>query len=148
MDKTILKKAGFWVKLAGWVNALLALPFALPFTYRHYTKVWIRLNELLGLGGSQWTIPEDAVGIMFMVLAGLGLHLVGITLLYASGNVKERIGVALLNGIVRVVFVFTGLYVLLKWNGPGIMYFFILIDVLLGPVLIVQALRVMKVNRD
>lgn len=135
-NKTQIEKAKFWVSLAGWVNAVLALPFGLPFINNIYTQGWIKLNDFLGGGGTEWSYPDDAAGMMFMVLAGLGLHLVGITLIYASRNLSVRMGVALLNGIVRVVFVFVGLYILIKWNGPRIMYFFVLIDVILGPVLI------------
>lgn len=83
-SKKELLVAKRWVMIAGFVNAIIALPFGLPFTYKWYTSGWIKLNSLLGLGGSEWIIPKDASGVIFMVLGGLGLHLVGITLIWNS----------------------------------------------------------------
>lgn len=131
-----------WVLIAGFVNAIIALPFSLPFTYKWYTNGWAKLNSLLG--GSEWIIPKDPSGIIFMVLAGLGLHLVGITLIYASRNLQERIGVPLLNGIIRIIFVFIASYHLVSLNGPYLMFAFIGIDIILGPVLVYYSIKVMK----
>jgi hypothetical protein len=58
----------------------------------------------LALGGQHIKSPDDGAHALLINTAGLALVLVGLMLIYAAGNLKERMGIPVLNGIVRLVF--------------------------------------------
>ena len=103
---SILQK---WVFGAGIFNLIAASPLATPFSYSSYLTLLGSLNKSLGLQGQALTPTTDSFGILAINTAGLALALVGLLLIYAATNLKERVGIPLMNAIARLIF--TGLVV-------------------------------------
>ncbi len=98
-----------WVLGAGVFNLVAASPLIMPFSYRGYLALLDSLNRLSGLHGQALTPPTGTFGMLAVNTAGLALALVGLMLIYASANLKERVGIPLMNAVARLIF--TGLVV-------------------------------------
>jgi membrane-bound ClpP family serine protease len=123
-----------WVVGAGLFNIIAAFPLAMPFTVDSFYSFWNYLNHLLNLGGQDMVLPTDGNTLLWVNTCGLALFLVGCMLLYASGDLENRVGVPLLNGIVRVVFSILVVYYVIVADISRIIMVIAIIDVIIGAV--------------
>lgn len=97
--------------LAGGVYSIAAgLPLAIPGMDVHYYRSMNKLNDLLGLGGNPVTMPTNALHRLFMSASGLMLCSMGGMLLYASGDLRGRGGIAFVNVLTRIASIALFLY--------------------------------------
>lgn len=127
MDK--LKK---WTLGAGIFNVIAAFPLSMPFLYRQYYALFNSINSMFGLGGREVFPPAEGENMLFINTAGLALVLVGMLLIYASNNIRYRIGIPFLNAIVRMVFSFLLLYYIFTENILRILMVIGVIDIVIA----------------
>jgi uncharacterized membrane protein len=120
-----------WIISAGVFNMVAAFPLSMPFLYKPYYSMFNYLNSALNLGGKELIAPVEGVNMLFVNTSGLALFLVGMVLIYASKNVKERIEIPLLNAVVRFVFAFVLFYYVFVENIAGILIVIAVIDLII-----------------
>lgn len=104
MENAKMSSLRKWVLGAGIFNTVAAFPLAMPFLYKHYYVLFDGLNRALRLGGKELAPPIEGANMLFINTAGLALCLVGLMLIYASMNLKDRIGIPFLNAVARLIF--------------------------------------------
>lgn len=131
-----IKNFKTWVVGAGLFNIIAAFPLAMPFTLKFFYSFWNRLNHLLGLGGQDLVVPENGNNLLWINTCGLALFLVGLLLLYASKDLKNRMGIPLLNGIIRIAFSFLVMYYVIVADISRIILVIAVIDLIIAVVFI------------
>ncbi|PCH66673.1 MAG: hypothetical protein COC06_12375 [Bacteroidales bacterium] len=121
-----------WVLGAGVFNVIVAFPLAIPFTANYFYTFWNFLNHLFNLGGQDLVLPKDGNNLLWINTCGLALFLVGLMLLYASRDLKNRMGIPLLNGIIRVVFSIFVVYYVVVADISRIILIIAIIDVIIA----------------
>jgi len=130
-----------WIIGAGIFNIVAALPLSLPFTVKSYYSMFNSINSKLNLGGKSMMLPEEGVNLLWVNTCGLALLLVGMMLIYASGNINERVGIPLLNSIVRIIFVFLLSYYVVTENIAKILISVAIIDAVISIVFLYYIYR-------
>lgn len=121
-----------WVIGAGMFNIIVAFPLAVPVLCERYYALFNALNASLGLGGRALVPPVEGANKLFVNTAGLALALIGILLIYAAGNLRERMGIPFFNAILRLMFPFLLLYYVLAENIARILIVFGIIDIVIA----------------
>ncbi len=134
MEVTSMKSFQKWVFGAGVFNVVAAFPLAMPFLYRSYYALFNNLNHKMGLGGMDLELPVAGVNMLFINTAGLALALVGLMLIYASANLKTRVGIPFLNAIIRLIFSGLLIYYIIAENISRILVPLAVIDVVIAGV--------------
>ncbi len=123
-----------WVVGAGLFNIIAAAPLSMPFTVEYFNLFWNSLNHLLGLGGQDLALSVNSNNLLWINTCGLALLLVGFMLLYAAKDLKNRMGVPLLNGGVRVVFSILVSYYVVVADISRVIVLIAIVDVIIGGV--------------
>lgn len=94
------------LKFSGIFNIAGAFMFIIPHAYEAYLSFFNHLNNLVGLGGKNISIPTDIFHTLFINTAGIDLVLIGSIILLVSRNPLDKINrsIILANGIGRTVF--------------------------------------------
>jgi hypothetical protein len=121
-----------WVFGAGAFKVVIGLPVALPFLYEQCYRLFDTLNSALGLGGAPLVPPAEPANLFLVHIAGMEVFLVGIILLYASRNIKERTAIPLSNAVVHGLFVFLVLYYVMARGVARILLSFAAVDAVLS----------------
>lgn len=93
-----------WAFGAGMFNVIVAFPLSMPFLCEKYLAVFNSLNQALGLSGRELRPPAEGANLLLINTAGLALCLAGMTLIYASFDIKNRMILPFLNALVRTIF--------------------------------------------
>jgi hypothetical protein len=135
-----------WVFGAGLFKVIIGFPVALPFLYEQYYKLFDALNSALGLGGAPLVPPAEPANLFLIHIAGMEVCLVGIILLYASRNLRDRMAIPLSNALVHGLFVFLVLYYVMARGVARILLSFAVVDAVLSIVFLyyIFALRERK----
>ena len=128
-----------WVVAAGVFNLASSAPLALPLLYRQQYHLLNRVNDALGLGGRELAAPAEGVNMLFVNTAGLILCSVGVMLLYAARNLRERYGIALANAVTRVLWALLVIFYVLTEDLARVMLSFAATDLLFAAALIYHA---------
>tara|TARA_R110000787_G_scaffold42377_44_gene104359 strand:- start:1819 stop:2280 length:462 start_codon:yes stop_codon:yes gene_type:complete len=131
MDRTY-SAAGRWAFGGGLFNCIAALLLGLPFTDNLMFEIVNDLNAGLGLSGEEWTLAPNPANQLFVNTAGLALFLVGMTLIYASRDIANRIAIPLLNGCVRFVWAVVATYYVVAHGLQQVFVALIAIDLILA----------------
>lgn len=129
-NENTINKARRWTIAGAIFNCILAFPLSFPFTHEWYIGLLNDLNAMLNLYGKEWIAPIDGANMLFLNTSGIALLLVGMSLLYASGDIKDRIAIPLLNGIVRFVWAIIATYYIISYELLEILYFVVLSDLM------------------
>lgn len=121
-----------WVVGAGVFNVTAAFNLAMPFTANSFYSFLNFVNHMFHLGGQDLVLPKDGNNLLWINTCGLALFLVGLMLLYASKDLKNRMGIPLLNGIIRVVFSIFVVYYIVVADISRIILIIAIIDVIIG----------------
>jgi len=132
MSEKRINSLGTWAFGAGIFNIVVAFPLAVPFLDKKFYALLNLLNHILGLRGRDVLPPADGANMLFVNTAGLALCLVGMMLIYASFDIKNRIMIPFLNALVRIVFPFLVIYYVLSENIARIALAFAAIDVIIA----------------
>jgi hypothetical protein len=132
-----------WVIGAGIFNIAVAFPLANPFTSRYFYSCLNGLNRSLKLGGEQMRIPNGNEALMSNTV-GLALTLVGSLLLYAAADLPARIGIPLLNGLIRVAFALEVAYYVTYSNVAHVFIGIAVIDVIIAAAFFYLSWRIMQ----
>ncbi len=143
MNGALVRALRGWVVGAGIFNIAVAFPLANPFTSRYFYSCLNGLNRSLQLGGEQMRIPNGSEALMGNTV-GLALTLVGLLLLYAAADLPARIGIPLLNGLIRVAFALEVAYYVTYSNVAHIFIGIAVIDVILAAALFYLSWRIMQ----
>ncbi|MEJ2612956.1 MAG: hypothetical protein P8179_23580 [Candidatus Thiodiazotropha sp.] len=130
--RRLLNNAKKWVIGGGLFNCFAAFPFAMPFLSDAYINLFNKINIFLGLGGVSWEAPSAGANMLFLNTAGLALFLVGITLIYASREIAERIEIPFLNGVIRFFWSIIATYYIVMYEVIHIMFIIVVIDLILA----------------
>lgn len=121
-----------WVLVGGLFNCIVAFPFAIPFLSSTYINLFNKVNNFLGLAGVRWVPPSEGANMLFLNTAGLALFLVGMTLIYASREIIERVEIPFLNGIVRFCWSVIATYYIVSYEIINVMFIIVVIDLVLA----------------
>ena len=133
-NEYMYRKARGWTVAGGLFNCVLAFPLSLPFLHEWYIGLLNRVNSFFNLCGKDWIAPVDGASMLFLNTSGLALTLVGMSLMYASRDIRNRIGIPLLNGGVRFIWAMIAVYYIVVYDLLGFLYFIVLADVLFAAV--------------
>ena len=125
----------FWVLAAGVFNLISSSGLAFPVLYRFQYHLLGAINERLGLGGDALVAPREGVNMLFVNTAGLILCSVGLMLIYAAQDLKNRSGIPCLNALTRVVWAALIFYYVLAENLAHILITFAVTDLIFAVVL-------------
>lgn len=128
MKKSTLRAYRRWVLAAGVYNILFGLPLAIPALYKKYYRSSNKTNDLLRLGGEPSVPPREGVNEFFVNLLGVVLCILGLNLIYASRDLKNRTGIPVFNILGRVLTVALIWYYTAKSNITRIMAVFSVLD--------------------
>ncbi|MDP9353616.1 MAG: hypothetical protein M3P51_19010 [Chloroflexota bacterium] len=88
---------------AGIENLAIFAPVALPGIYQRYYAMNNRLNRALRLGGDDGRPPEEGINKLFVNLTGILGSAMGLALLYAARDIRNRSGVPVVSAVARLV---------------------------------------------
>lgn len=97
MKDSTLRSYRRWVLAAGVYNILFGLPLAIPALYKKNYQSSNKTNNLLHLGGESSTPPREGINKLFVNLFGMVLCIVGLNLIYASRDLRNRTGIPVIN---------------------------------------------------
>jgi membrane-bound ClpP family serine protease len=101
----------------------------------------------LTLGGQHVKSPVDGVHALLINTAGLALVLVGLMLIYAAGNLKERMGIPVLNGIARLIFSVLLVYYLIAEDIARILLLLALIGIVIAGAFFYHVYRIKMIEK-
>lgn len=130
MEVTSMKSFQKWVFGAGNFNVAAAFPLATPFLDRPYYALFNNLKHEMGLGGPDLEPPVEGVNLLLINTAGLAL--VGLILIYASTNLKTRIGIPFLNAVIRLIFSGLRVYYMIAENISRILVSLEVVDIVIA----------------
>ncbi len=136
-----------WVIGAGVFNVIAAFPLAMPFTVNSFYAFWNFLNHSLNLEGQDFVLPENGNNLLWINTCGLALFLVGLMLLYASRDLENRMGIPLLNGIIRVIFSILVVYYVVVFDISRIILAIAIIDVIIGIMFFYHYYKILRINK-
>ncbi len=128
MTEVSLQSFRRWVAIAGVLNIATSLPLALPGLTGGYYGMLNALNRALGLGGNALRAPDGGENQLFVNAAGVLFCVFGLLLIYASLDLRHRMGIPLLNAIERILYVLLLLYYAAAEDLAGIVLSFALVD--------------------
>ncbi len=121
-----------WVVCAGLFNIIAAFPLSIPFTMKYFFACLNFIDQVLGFNGQELVLPNNDNNLLWLNTCGLALFLVGTMLLYASKDLKNRMGIPLLNGLVRILFAMLVLYYSIVADISGSIILIAVIDMVIG----------------
>jgi hypothetical protein len=92
-----------WALAGAVYNFLLGLPLMFPVIFEQNYAMTNGLNRALGLGGQDIVPPGEAVNKLFANTSALLLVAVGVLLIYASRDLRNRAGIVVVNAASRIV---------------------------------------------
>ncbi len=132
MGVTLMNSFQKWVFGAGVFNVVAGFPLAMPFLYRSYYIIFNSLNHKIGLGGMDLEPPVEGINMLLINTAGLALALVGLMLIYASANLKTRIGIPFLNAVIWLIFSGLLVYYMIAEDISRILVSLAVIDIVIA----------------
>jgi len=130
-----------WIRIGGVYNLLSSAPVAVPFFLAPYYRMLNASNALLHLGGADAAVPTDAATRLMVSTAGLTLCLLGVLLLWSSGDLENRVGVPLGNAVARIFFSALVFYFVFESSLPRIFVGFAVTDLVFAAAYIAGWLR-------
>jgi len=146
LDNTTIA-ARRWVLGGGVFNCIVAFPLAMPFLHGWYIQLLNNIATLIEPNGAIWLPPIDGTNMLFLNTAGMALFLVGMTLIYASKNVVDRITIPFLNGIVRFVWAVTAIYYFINYSLIEVIFPLVVIDSILAIVYIYYYFKISNAHK-
>lgn len=118
------------LKFSGTFNIIAAFMFITPKVYEYYLIFLNQINQKLGLGGVNISIPNDSFHALFINTAGIDLVLIGTIVLIISNSPLNKISrnIIFANGIGRSFFTVFVTYYYLYYDLVGIFMLFGIID--------------------
>ena len=141
MDNSVPRAFRFWALAAGIFNLASSSGLAVPVLYRYQYQMISRTNHLLGLGGDPLVAPREGVNMLFVNTAGLILCSVGMMLLYASQDLRNRSGIPCFNALTRVVWAGLIIYYVVAENLARILITFAVTDLIFAAALFYYVAR-------
>jgi Ca2+/Na+ antiporter len=133
-----------WVLGAGIFNTIAAFPLSMPYLYKYFYAFLKSVNAAMGLGGTELIPPKEGVNVLLVNTAGLAVVLVGLMLIYASADLKNRRGIPFLNAIARLIFCGLLIYYLLVEDIARILIAYVLIDTFIACVFLYYIFRLRR----
>lgn len=124
-----------WVLGAGVFNLVSSFGLAMPFLYAYQYRMLNTANRALGFGGDPLIAPREGVNMLFVNTGGLILCSVGLMLIYAAQDLKNRSGIPCFNALTRVIWAALIFYYVLTENLARILITFAVIDLIFAAVL-------------
>ena len=121
-----------WVFWTGIFNIVAYGAMVCPFTLKTFFGASNSLGKFLGLGGTPFTMPQNVNLLVMINLLGLVVIFLGIFLIVASRDIRNRAWVVFWEGLARIfVFLFFLYFVLFK-AGAHISLLFGVTDLIIG----------------
>ncbi len=117
-----------WVSVAGVLTLATSFSLAVPGLIADYYGLLSGLNRALGLGGSHQIAPRGGENQLSVNAAGILFCVFGLLLVYASMDLRQRMGIVLLNAVERVLFILLLAYYGAVESLAGILLSFALVD--------------------
>jgi len=136
MDNSVPRAFRFWALAAGIFNLASSSGLAVPVLYRYQYQMINRTNHLLGLGGDALAAPREGVNMLFVNTAGLILCSVGMMLIYASRDLRNRSGIPCFNALTRILWAGLIIYYVVAENLARILITFAVTDLIFAAVLL------------
>jgi hypothetical protein len=134
----------YWVLGAGVFNLISCSLLAIPFLYAYQYRMLNAVNRVLGLGGDPLVLPREGVNMLFVNTAGLILCSVGLMLIYAARDLKNRSGIPCVNALTRIVWAALIFYYVLTENLAHILITFAVTDLIFAAVILYYVSRMRR----
>ena len=136
MDDPVPRAFRFWVIGAGVFNLLSSSGLAIPAAYAQQYRMLNSINRGLGFGGDLLLPPREGVNMLFVNTAGLMLFSVGVMLIYAARDLKNRSGIPCVNALTRIIWAGLIVYYVLTEHVARILLTFAVTDLIFAAVLL------------
>jgi membrane-bound ClpP family serine protease len=101
----------------------------------------------MGMGGMDLEPPVAGVNMLLINTAGLALALVGLMLIYASANLKARIGIPFLNAVILLIFSGLLVYYMIAENISRILVALAVVDIVIAGAFLYFILQFKRTER-
>jgi len=122
----------WWVFWTGIFNIVAYGALMCPYTLKAFSGISIGLSNALGLGGVVLSMPENINHVILINILGLIVVLLGIFLIIASLDIRNRAWFVFWEGLIRIfVFLFLLYYVIFS-SAAQILLLFGVIDLVIA----------------
>lgn len=130
MDVKKINRMKKFVIAVAILEIAYALPLIMPFSVKSAPNLLNYLNIVLGLGGKEYTIASDSINALFLIQSlALSVLFMGMVLIYASKNLKERAALLLMAASVKIIFSFLWIYYVIAEDIARILGSLVIFDI-------------------
>ena len=121
-----------WVLWTGIFNIVAYGSLICPFTLTTFINMQNNMGKSLGLGGSKFVFPVSVNNLLMINILGLIVVFLGIFLIVASFDIKNRSWFVFWEGLLRIIVFFFCIYFVLVKDASQMMFGIGLVDLIIG----------------
>ena len=130
MDVKKINRMKKFVIAVAILEIAYALPLIMPFSVKSAPNLLNYLNIVLGLGGKEYSIASDSINALFLIQSlALSVLFMGMVLIYASRNLKERASLLLMAASIKIIFSFLWIYYIIEEDIARILGSLVIFDI-------------------